>query len=95
MFINEDNIFLNKALNNLIESTDSTFKFKSTQNYSQQLTILNGKTVLLNSVQESIKIKAWLRLTIFICLHNQLISIHSIVTYQRVQMSEKGDSSNR
>ena len=28
----------------------------------------------------------------FICLHNQLSSMHSIDTYQRVQVLEKGDS---
>ena len=36
--------------------------------------------VLLTSVQEFIEIEAWLLLTFFICLHYQLISIHSIVT---------------
>ena len=50
------------------------------------LTILKGKTcvsrsmVLLNSVKEFIKREAWLLLTFFISLHNQLSSIHSIVT---------------
>ena len=34
-----------------------------------------------NSVQEFIEIEAWLLLTFFIYLHNQLISIYSIVTY--------------
>ena len=37
--------------------------------------------VLLNSVQEFIEIEAWLLLTFFLCLHNQLYFIHSIVTY--------------
>ena len=36
--------------------------------------------VLLNSVQEFIEIQAWLLLTFFLCLHNQLISIYYIVT---------------
>ena len=36
---------------------------------------------LLESVQEFIEIEAWLFLTFSICLHNQLNSIHSIVTY--------------
>ena len=36
--------------------------------------------VLLNSWQEFVKIEAWLLLTVFIYLHNQLSSIHSIVT---------------
>ena len=37
--------------------------------------------ILLNLVQEFIEIKAWLFLTFFLCLHNQLISIHSIAAY--------------
>ena len=37
--------------------------------------------VSLNSVQEFIEIGIWLLLTLFLCLHNQLISIHSIVTH--------------
>ena len=45
------------------------------------LTILTGKTVLLNLLQEYIEIKAWLVLAFFLCLQNQLISIHSTVTY--------------
>ena len=36
--------------------------------------------VLPNSVQEFIEIEAWLLFTFFICLHNQLSSIHSIFT---------------
>ena len=44
------------------------------------------KTVLLNSVQEFIEIEAWLLLIFFMYLHNQLNSIHSIVTYYRVRM---------
>ena len=48
----------------------------------QHLTILTGKNcVLLHSVQEFIETEAWLLLAFFICLHNQLSSIHSIVTY--------------
>ena len=46
-------------------------------------------------VEEFIEIEAWLLLTFFICLHNELSSIHSIVTNQTVQMLEIGDSSNR
>ena len=34
---------------------------------------------LLNSVQEIIKMEAWLLLTFFLCSRNQLISIHSIL----------------
>ena len=45
------------------------------------LTILTGKTVLLNLLQEYIEIKAWLLLAFFLYLQNQLISIHSTVTY--------------
>ena len=53
--------------------------------------MLTGKTVLLHSVQEFIEFPP----TFFISLHNQLISINSIVTYSRVKMFEKCDSSNR
>ena len=46
------------------------------------LMMLTGKNcVLLNSVQGFIEIEAWLLLTFFIYLCNQLSSIHSIVTY--------------
>ena len=38
---------------------------------------------------------AWLLLTFFICLHNQLSFINFITTYQRVQMFEKCASLNR
>ena len=51
--------------------------------------------VLINSVREFIEIEAWLLLNFFLCLHNQLISIHSIVTYKGVQIFQKSDSSNR
>ena len=51
--------------------------------------------ILLNSVQEFIEIEAWLLLTFFLCLYNQFISIHSIVTYSRKQIFEKCDSSSR
>ena len=37
--------------------------------------------VLLSSVQKRIEIEAWLLLIFFLCLHNQLVSIHSIVAY--------------
>ena len=36
---------------------------------------------LLNSLQGFIEIEAWLLLSFFLCLHNHLISIHSIFTY--------------
>ena len=45
--------------------------------------------VLLDLVQER------LLLTFFIWLPSQLSSVHSIITYYRKQMLEKGDSSNR
>ena len=38
-------------------------------------------SALLKSVQKVIEIRAWLLLTFYLCLHNQLFSIHSIVTY--------------
>ena len=51
--------------------------------------------VLLNLVQKFIEIEAWLLLAWLLCLQNQLCSIHSIATYQRISLFEKGDSSNR
>ena len=47
----------------------------------------SGKNfVLLNAVQEFIEIQAWLLLTFFICLQNQLSSTYSIFIYLRVLM---------
>ena len=37
--------------------------------------------VLLNSIQEFIEIETRLLLTFVLCLHNQLVSIHSIAAY--------------
>ena len=37
--------------------------------------------VLLNPVKEFIEIETWLLLTFSLCLHSQLISVHSIVAY--------------
>ena len=51
--------------------------------------------VLLNSVQEFIEIQAWLLLTFFLFLPNQLISVYYIITNIRVQMFKKCDSSIR
>ena len=51
--------------------------------------------VLSNSVEELTEIEAWLLLTFLLCLYNQLISAYLIVTYSRVEMSEKCNSSNR
>ena len=45
------------------------------------ITILTRKNCSIQLVQEFIEIEAWLLLAFFICLHNQLISTHSIVTY--------------
>ena len=39
--------------------------------------------------QFSTSMAAWLLLTFFLCLHNQLSSIHSIITYETEQMFEK------
>ena len=50
------------------------------------------KLLFLRSVQKFIEIEAWLLLKFFICVHNQLSSIHSIAAYYRGQMFEKGDS---
>ena len=62
----------------------------------QHLTILKGKNcVLIISVQKFMEIGDWLLLTFLICLRNQLSSIHSIATYQKVQMFEQSNSSNR
>ena len=36
---------------------------------------------LLNLAQELTEMEAWLLLTFFSCLHNQLISMHSTTTY--------------
>ena len=36
---------------------------------------------LFNSVQEFIEIETWLFLTFYLCLQNQSVSIHSIVTH--------------
>ena len=51
--------------------------------------------ILLNSTQELIEIETCLLLFFFLCLHSQLISIHSIIIYSRVEMFEKCDSSKR
>ena len=45
--------------------------------------------------QFSTRMAAWLLLNFSICLHNQLSSMNSIITYERVQMFEKCDSLNR
>ena len=42
----------------------------------------------LVAAQKFIEIQGWLLLTLFICLHNQLSSVDSII----VQMSEKRNS---
>ena len=45
----------------------------------------------LDTVQKFIEIEGWLRLTFFICLHEQLSSFNFII----VQISEKRDLSSR
>ena len=57
--------------------TKNTFKATTKGNLRQRYS--QGKTVLLNSVQEFIEMQYWLLLTFCICLHNQLSSIHSIL----------------
>ena len=49
--------------------------------YDSLLMLTGRNFVLLNSVQGFIEIEAWLLLTFFIYLYNQLSSVHSIVTY--------------
>ena len=51
--------------------------------------------LLLNLVLQFIEIEAWLFLTFFLCLRNEIFSIYSIVTCWSVQMFEKCDSWNR
>ena len=65
---------------------------KIKNNYKLYLTTLTEKSFF---TQFSTRTFAWLLLTFFKCLHNQLSSMHSIITYSRVQMFEKSDSSNR
>ena len=62
--------------------------------YSAVLKATHSKKLIF-SVQQLTKIEAWLLLTFFMCFSNHLSSIHSIVTYQKAQMFEKGDPSNR
>ena len=47
------------------------------------LTILAGKKLCFT--QFSTRMDAWLLLTFFICLHNQLSSIDSIITYRGLE----------
>ena len=53
------------------------------------LTILAGKNCF---TQFNMRIAAWLLLTFFICLHNQLNFIHSIITYRC--LNHQTDSKN-
>ena len=55
------------------------------------LTILTEKTVSYSVIWK----RSVVLLTFFLCLHNQLISIHCIVACWRIQLFEKCDSSNR
>ena len=45
--------------------------------------------------QFSTRTTAWLLLTLFVCLQNQLRSIYSIIAYWSIKMFEKSDSSKR
>ena len=55
----------------------------------QFLTILTGFMQFSRRMAQ--RMAGWLHLNFSICLLNQLSSIHSIITYERVQMSEKCD----
>ena len=78
------------------ESEDTVIQCIETAGLIGKLTKVNdthkGK---LCFTQFSTKTAAWLLLTLFICLHNQLSFLNSIITYYRVQMFEKCDSSYR
>ena len=72
-------------------------------NFQKTFVICSTKSKSINDThrekpcftQFNTRMAAWLLLSLSICLHNQLYSIHSIITYERVQMLENGDSSNR
>ena len=56
----------------------SFFKYDRFLTSGKRLPIAREKNcVILNSIQEFIEIEAWLLLTIFIRLHNQLSYLHS------------------
>ena len=59
------------------------------------MVLKGGNYFSLIPVPEFIEVEVWLLLTCFRCLHNQLSSIHSIVTCKRRQMFKKGHSSNK
>ena len=42
-----------------------------------------------------VKMESWLRLTFFVCLHNQLSSINSVETCYPVHMFKQVDSPNK
>ena len=67
----------------IMDSTSSSFRLKLKEALhitwlKSNLTILAGKNCF---TQFSTRMAAWLLLTFFICLHNQLSSIDSIITY--------------
>ena len=67
---------------------------KSSKVFIVSLTILTGKiSVLLSTVQELVKIGALLLLAFFLCLHDQLISIHCHISKSTI--FEKSDLSHR
>ena len=54
--------------------------------------------VLLNLVEESIEIEAWLFLTFFMCLHNPFNSVLLCIPLSHIQeyiMFQRGDSLNK
>ena len=93
--INTSNLGYYSYLLNQKQSNVSSHIWRMNVSITSLSRILTEKTVLLNSVKEFIEIEAWLLLNVFLRLHNPLISIHSIVTYLRIQMLEKCDSANR
>ena len=70
-----------KQLQEPIQSLATCLQDKLAQVYFGFNDIHKENCVLLNSVQESTEIEAWLLLIFFPCLHNQLIAIHSIFPY--------------
>ena len=68
---------------NLIDFRNVKIKAIFTTNFSLLVTLNDThreNCVSLDSVQQFIKVEAWQLLTFFLCLHNQLVSIYSIVT---------------
>ena len=69
-----------KKTSNSAQLTSKAVNFNLEQRSQITLTISTGKNcVLLSSLQG---LAGWLFLIFFICLHNQLSFIHSIITYE-------------